>query len=90
MLQKVLNEVKRAGGTVNLNELALKLNVERSALDGMIQFWIRKGRIRDDDLAESQPFEACQTNGCAGNCPGPKGCPFVMTPPRTFSIKLVD
>jgi hypothetical protein len=90
MLQQVLQEVKAAGGTVNLNELARKLNVERSALDGMIQFWIRKGRIQDNDLGEARPFQACSTGSCTSSCHGPSGCPFVMTPPRSFSIKLTD
>jgi hypothetical protein len=87
MLKKVLDEVKNASGAVDLNGLAKKLGIERSALDGMVQFWVRKGRLTDDDLAEdNQPFDAC--GSCAGSCPGPKSCPFVFTAPRTYSLTL--
>ena len=45
MLHHVLHEFQSAPGALNLNDLARKLNVERSALEGMIQFWVRKGKI---------------------------------------------
>ena len=87
MLKKVLDEVKNASGAVDLNGLAKKLGIERSALDGMVQFWVRKGRLTDDDLAEAnQPFDAC--GSCTGSCPGPKSCPFVFTTPRTYSLSI--
>ncbi|OQY27656.1 MAG: hypothetical protein B6243_12755 [Anaerolineaceae bacterium 4572_5.2] len=53
MLHQVLNEFKSAQGALNLSDLARKLKVEQSALDGMIQFWVRKGRIEDSQLANS-------------------------------------
>ena len=49
MLNQVLQEIKFAQSALNLSDLSRKLGVERSALDGMIQFWVRKGRLRDDD-----------------------------------------
>jgi hypothetical protein len=90
MLTQILSEIKAAPGPINLNELALKLGIERSALDGMIQFWVRKGRLRDDDLVDpaAPHAETCATGSCRATCPGPKACPFVMTMPRTFSLTL--
>ena len=90
MLQQVLREIKSAGGTINLNELAGRLNVEPSALDGMIQFWIRKGRLKETDITCGPAGQSCHTVSCACSCPGPQGCPFVMTLPRTLSISLPD
>jgi hypothetical protein len=86
MLQQVLQEIKASGGPINLNELARRLNMERSALDGMIQFWIRKGRLKETDIYTDVPGDVCASGTC--HCSGPQNCPFVMTLPRSYSIKL--
>ncbi len=85
MLQQVLNEIKAANGVINLNDLAKKLGIDRSALDGMIQFWVRKGRLKEDDINSEMP-DACTSTACSSSCSGPKECPFVMTMPRTYSL----
>jgi len=90
MLQQILAEIRAATGPVDLNELARRMNVERSALDGMIQFWIRKGRLQETDIYTDVPTEVCSSGSCGGSCPGPKGCPFVMPLPRSYSIKLQE
>ncbi len=86
MLKQVLQEVEAAQGPLDLNELSRRLNVERGALDGMVQFWIRKGRLVDD-LDESDSACATTTGSCSG-CSGPQGCPYTLTMPRTYSLKL--
>ena len=91
MLQQVLQEVKSAQEPLNLNELARKLNIDPSALEGMIRFWVRKGRLKDDDVDTAASSSMCDDTGrCGHTCPGPTGCPFVMTMPRTYSLKLDD
>jgi hypothetical protein len=70
MLRQVLQEIKAARGPVDLNQLAHKLNLERDALDGMIDFWVRKGKIEDMRQAEtlecfSQVCGSCHSIGCA-------------------------
>jgi len=89
MLQQVLQEIKQAQGPVNLNDLARKLGVERSALEGMIQFWVRKGRLTDDILEAETPHDVCESM-CSNSCPGPSKCAFVMSMPRTYSLRLDD
>jgi hypothetical protein len=90
MLQQVLEELKAAKGPVSLDALAHKLGVERSALEGMIQFWIRKGRIKDDILESESPHDVCDSVCSTSSCSGPKDCAFVMSMPRTYSLKLDD
>jgi hypothetical protein len=48
MLHRVLSELESAEGAVDLGEMAQRLGVERTALEGMIEFWVRKGRLRSD------------------------------------------
>lgn len=83
MLNQVLREMQSVQGTVQLNELAARLNVDSSALEGMIAFWVSKGRLK--------PVSADDTAGCAspcaGSCPGAAQCPFVAKMPRMWESK---
>ena len=89
MLWQVLHEVEAASAPLDLNELSRRLNVERSALDGMIQFWVRKGRLVDDSASAGRATVACANHGCGG-CASGQGCPFTMTMPRTISLIQLD
>ena len=86
MLRQILQELASAQGPVNMNDLSRKLGVERSALQGMIDYWVRKGRLQDDDQALEAAMSVCTSGNCSTSCPGPQGCPFVMKMPRTFSL----
>jgi hypothetical protein len=90
MLRRVLQELESAQSPLDLNELSRKLGLERSALDGMIEFWVRKGRLKDDARQNEQIFATCGGGSCGGTCPGPQGCPYILKMPRTFSLTLYD
>jgi len=61
MLSQIMKELERAGGAIDLNELSRRLGVQRSALDGMIDVLVRKGRLRAVEVGEIPPMCA----GCA-------------------------
>jgi len=89
MLNQILHTIEDASGPVNLNDLSRKLGIERSALEGMIQFWVRKGCLRDDDAdlaAEAAAMSNCASTSCGGSCAGMADCPFVAKMPKTYSI----
>lgn len=86
MLWKVLHEVEAARALLDLNELSRRLDVERSVLEGMIQFWVRKGRLVDDAATAGQATMACAAHGCGSGCSGAQGCPFTMKMPRTIAL----
>lgn len=89
MLLKVLQAVEAAQGPLDLNELSRRLDIDRSALDGMIQFWVRKGRLVDDSAGAGRTSVACASHSCGG-CAGGQGCPFTMTMPRTLTLIRLD
>ena len=78
MLNQLLHEFETAAEPVNLNDLARRLSVEQSALEGMIQFWVRKGRISDSKTGVKV--------SCAASCPGADSCPFTAKLPRQFTL----
>jgi hypothetical protein len=82
MLQQVLREIEQARGPLSLGDLARKLNVDRGTLDGMLTFWVRKGRIVVSDV----DGQTCATGGGCGSCDSSTGCPFAGAAPRTFAL----
>ncbi len=92
MLYQLLHEIESARETMTFNQLAAQLQVEESALHGMIDFWVRKGRLRGDEVqSTATAFPVCTTAGCS-RCPGAAQCPFVMKMPPTISLnpKITD
>jgi hypothetical protein len=87
MLNQVLYEIQQASGPMTINELSRKLGIESSALQGMIDFWVRKGRLRDDDALAADDA-ACGGGSCGDNCFGLTACPFTAKMPRSYSIPL--
>jgi len=85
-LYAVLDAIKNAGGPVSLSRLGHELNIEPDALQGMIDFWVRKGRLR---VQGALPGSAtgCTLAGCA-SCPveGPESCPVLLHMPRRYEF----
>ena len=84
MLQQVLHEIENANAPITLQTLSHRLAIEPSALQGMIDFWVRKGRLRDDDAVD----DCSMSGGCGGSCGGATGCAFVVDTPRSYSLRL--
>jgi hypothetical protein len=82
VLNRVLEAVESSRGGTDLRSLSRELGVERSALEGMIEFWVRKGRLvdwRSDALADGEePEEGAMCAECGPSCYGVAECPFVV------------
>jgi hypothetical protein len=91
MLYQVLEEIEKARGPVLVKDLGQKLNIDPGVLIGMIQFWIQKGRLCDDDEMAGEGMTCA--GGCGGASCGSNGittCTFVAKMPKTYSIKKQD
>jgi predicted transcriptional regulator len=65
MLTEIMKAFEKDEGPVALNELALEMGVERSALEGMLQTLVRQGKLREV-LPGSETCADCPRNsGCA-------------------------
>lgn len=86
MLLQVLREIEQADGPVTLAELSRRLDVAPSALQGMIDFWVSKGRLQDTSApsASDGTTHGCGTKSCSG---GPETCAYIAKMPRTLSIR---
>ena len=84
MLKQVLREIEEVNAPITLQALSYRLAIEPSALQGMIDFWVRKGRLRDEDAVD-----ACAVDGgCGSSCSGATNCAFVVDTPRSYSLRL--
>jgi hypothetical protein len=88
ILRQILRELERIRGPVRLEELSLRLGVERSALEAMIDFWVRKGRLKEERAAAL--VGNCADGECPESCPGTKSCPLVPRLPHSFSRVVHD
>lgn len=83
MLYQVLEAIEQANSPVSLDELSQQLQIEAGALEGMIAFWVRKGRLKDTAVA------GCGGSGRGCTCSAhPNGCVFSHAGPRV--ITLID
>lgn len=84
MLKQVLQAIETAVGPIHIGELSQRLGIERSALEGMIAFWVQKGHLRDDQVSAA----ACAPSGshCGPTCTGTATCAFVAKMPRSYSL----
>jgi hypothetical protein len=78
-LRNVLAIFEQSSGAISVQQLARQLDVSSPVLEDMIQFWVRKGKVR-----ESGNGETCNTCGSA------RGCPFIMNMPRRFELVRDD
>jgi hypothetical protein len=87
MLNQVLNEIENARGPITIHELGHKLEINPAALEGMLEFWVRKGRIQNDEQAAS-----CESgiSSCGSSCSGTSNCTFIAKMPKTYSIPSSD
>jgi hypothetical protein len=83
VLKLVLNSIESSKGPVHVAELSQRLGIEKSALEGMIEYWVRKGRLYDSDA------EICAPNPghCSSSCTGATNCAFVAKMPKSYVVK---
>jgi hypothetical protein len=74
-LRQVLTMFETAVTPLSLPQMAHELGVSLEQLEGMIQYWVRKGKIRESAAATE-----------CGSCGSKDGCAFVMEMPRTFEL----
>lgn len=76
-LRQVLMAFEKTNGSLSMAQLAQDLDVSPQQLDGMIQHWVRKGRIR-----EVQEFSEC--GSCGSGDDG--SCAYVIDMPRSYEL----
>ncbi len=77
-LRQVLNYFEDAERPLSLSLIARELQVPKAQVESMVQYWVRKGRIRE--VVDGGGCTDCASCGVTGTCP------FVMEMPRSFEV----
>lgn len=75
-LRQVLGTFEAAREPLSLSQIAHELDLSVAQLEGMIQYWVRKGKIR-----QSVALTEC---GSCGH--GSGDCPFILDLPRQYEL----
>jgi len=73
LLDEILNEIKIRSGPVTTRELARRLEIEEGALEAMLEFLERKGKLtiyRPGEECEECTKFSCASCAFRGSCPG--------------------
>ncbi|NSW54258.1 MAG: helix-turn-helix domain-containing protein [Anaerolineae bacterium] len=81
MLTRILEEIRAAQGPLSLRDLSRRLDVQPSALQGMLTQLLRMGKL---EIEQEMPADASCTS-CSG-CAGVQDCPFLFHSPQRFRI----
>ena len=85
MLNQVLREIENSSGPITVRKLSRKMGVEPDALEGMIQFWVRKGRLQVD---QDEPSGAnCSCDPSSNDCAPVSDCVFIAKMPNSYSTR---
>ncbi len=76
MLERLLANIQEASGPISFDELSSRLQVERSALEPMLDLLVRRGLLSEWINADTEV--TCDGGACGTSCPGVQGCPFVV------------
>lgn len=89
MLEKLLSVLKEADRPVSLQDLSQRLSIERSALSGMLDLLVRKGKLELEQPATSEGIDGCEPAYCAG-CFKETTCPFITKMPLMYAVKRTE
>jgi hypothetical protein len=83
MLRELLRLIEATDGPITVSELSRQLNVAPGVIEGMLDHWVRKGRLV---VSGGAATACCAMGGGCGSCAGVVDCPFVARMPRSFSV----
>jgi hypothetical protein len=89
MLRELLRLIEATEGPITVSELSRQLNVAPGVIEGMLDHWVRKGRLAVSGGAAACCAAGGMSGGC-GSCSGVAECPFVARMPRNFSVVQFD
>lgn len=77
VLKQVLTRFEDSTQTASLSQIAHEFDLDMTTLQGMVDYWVRKGKLREVVQCDAK-VPSCNCGG------GPTACPFIMTMPRSY------
>lgn len=74
-LSRLLKVIQESSGTLSVQSLATQLELKQERVESMVDFWVRKGRIK-----------VSNTPADCGSCAVQGDCPFILEMPQTYEL----
>ena len=88
ILDHLLDELRAAKGPISTTDLARRLEVSESTLDGMISVLVATGQLKGDE--PSGDTYACSGVACGTKCVGLDECAFIVSVPTTVHLVSLE
>lgn len=85
MLKEIITILKTEKTPLSVESLSKRLDVERSALEGMLVYLEQKGIISGQQNITIPSQQKCQGFSCMG-CPASVKCPFAGKLPQRYTL----
>ena len=89
VLDTLLAELRTVRGPIRSADLADRVGVSESALSGMIDVLVAKGRLSPAENPGAGEAVACSGGACGSACVGLDQCAFIAYVPSTYTL-IVD
>mgnify|MGYP000718272155 CR=1 FL=1 len=89
VLDLLLTELRTVRGPIRSADLAERVGVSESALSGMIDVLVSKGRLSPAGAFGDGGAVACSGGACGSSCVGLDQCAFIANVPLTYTL-IVD
>jgi hypothetical protein len=83
MLYQLMTVMNSTDGPISLDRLSKALGMEKSALKGMLDLLVRKGKLHYSDLGQIPQDGGCSGMACM-SCGKASQCPFAGKMPRVY------
>ena len=74
-LSSLLTKIEESSGAFSIQALARELDLTPERVESMLEYWVRKGRIRATE--ESKDCGSCGLNS---------NCPYILKLPQTYEL----
>ena len=86
VLDQLVDELRTERGPIRSSELARRIGVSESALDGMIGVLTAKGMLSASSGVTDGEAIACSGVACGATCVGLDACPFIANVPNSYTL----
>lgn len=88
ILDRLLDELHTVKGPIRSSDLASRIGISDSALDGMLGVLVSKGKLEGSASTVDEELVACSGTACGASCVGLDKCPFIVDVPEVFSLVI--
>ena len=86
VLESLVDELRSVRGPIRSTELAERVGVSASALSGMIDVLVAKGRLAPAEDPGGGEAMACSGGACGTACVGLDRCAFIANLPASYTL----